>query len=143
MRISDWSSDVCSSDLHHLLAAGYPAEDAAGVVGAKPVRRHRVAVLAAPRSDGDEPIADLHALDRVDRHHRRGQFRVDLAVHPLAPARPPAAGPDPAAPAARVAGLALGRPARFPLSAPPLTQLQDTSVFNTCPARLLRPHNTH
>src|SRR3546814_6258067 len=68
----------------HLLAAGYPAEDAAGVVGAKPVRRHRVAVLAAPRSDGGEPIADLHALDRVDRHHRRGQFRVELAVHRLA-----------------------------------------------------------
>src|SRR3546814_7107110 len=59
MRISDWSSDVCSSDLvdgrFHLaprlsLGAGWPAAD----------RRHR---------DGGE-------------HHRRAALRLDQPAHP-------------------------------------------------------------
>src|SRR3546814_2724997 len=67
MRISDWSSDVCSSDL--ILLAARPAvhgdhPDAAVLGDARDGRG--VAVLAVPAG------AHLHGDRQVDRLHHRG-----------------------------------------------------------------------
>ena len=51
-----------------------------------------VAMLAALLRHGIETGTDLHALDRVDGHHCRGQLGVELAVDRLAPARRHALG---------------------------------------------------
>ena len=56
--------------------------------------------------DGGEPVADLHALDRVDRHQRTGQVAIELAVDRFAPARRHAVGDHVDARADRIAGLA-------------------------------------
>src|SRR3546814_14510349 len=73
MRISDWSSDVCSSDL--VLAGGDAAEHAAGVVRqehrAAAVDAHLVGGLVAGDVGRREAVADLHALDRVRSEERR------------------------------------------------------------------------
>src|SRR3546814_9345348 len=50
MRISDWSSDVCSSDLHHVDRSGVPAR----VVHARDFRP----VLHPVRADGGDRRAD-------------------------------------------------------------------------------------
>ena len=67
---------------------------------------HLVAVLAALLRHDREAGADLDALDRVDAHHRRGEFAVELAVDRLAPARRHAVGDHVDARADRIAGLA-------------------------------------
>ena len=46
-----------------------------------------VAVEAALLRDRRETVANLHALHRVDRHQRRGEFAIELAVDRFAPAR--------------------------------------------------------
>src|SRR3546814_5636772 len=65
MRISDWSSDVCSSDLHPVRQREAPAAHAVGVaVDAAPghdVARHARG-LAGRRPD-HERLAPLHAAD--------------------------------------------------------------------------------
>src|SRR3546814_2111844 len=80
MRISDWSSDVCSSDL--VLAGGDAAEHAAGVVRqehrAAAVDAHLVGGLVAGDVGRREAVADLHALDRVDAHHRSEEHTSEL-----------------------------------------------------------------
>jgi hypothetical protein len=72
----------------------------------EPARRHHVAMHAALLRNTGEAVADLHALDRVDRHHRRGQVAVQLAVDRLAPARRHAIGDHGHPRADRIAGLA-------------------------------------
>src|SRR3546814_1697096 len=105
MRISDWSSDVCSSDLgagavdraprredragrldgephHQVLAGGDAAEHAAGVVRqehrAAAVDAHLVGGLVAGDVGRREAVADLHALDRVYAHHRTEETTTEL-----------------------------------------------------------------
>jgi len=65
-----------------------------------------VAVFAALLRHRGEAGADLHALDRVDRHHRRRQLAVELAVDRFAPARRHAIGDHGDACTDRIAGLA-------------------------------------
>ena len=87
---------------HHVLAGADPAQDAAGMVGeeARAVIAHADlvgVVLAAQRRRG-EAGADLHALDRVDRHHRLGEVGIELVVDRLAQPRRHAAKPRPRSP---------------------------------------------
>src|SRR3546814_8914202 len=56
MRISDWSSDVCSSDLHQ------PLQVAAAAVDIDP--GHRTSILAAQHR---RAVAHLHAGDGAER----------------------------------------------------------------------------
>src|SRR3546814_19562805 len=53
---------------------------------------HRVGILLAAQAGGGETVADLHALDRVDAHHRGGEFAVELGIEGRAPAGRNAAG---------------------------------------------------
>src|SRR3546814_5526033 len=91
MRISDWSSDVCSSDLHQdvALARQFAAEITAGI-GAQidrdallvPVDREEVGALAsqAGRVPGAAVVAAVRILDldhlgaEVGQHH--GEIRA-------------------------------------------------------------------
>ena len=79
-------------DAHdHRLAGRDAAGDAAGMVGEElgaAVRAgpHRVGILLAAQPRRGEAVADLDALDRVDRHHRRGEVGVELGVDRRAPA---------------------------------------------------------
>ena len=59
---------------------------------------HLVGILLAGQGRGGEALADLDALDRVDRHQRRGDIGVELAVDRRAEAgrarpRPPPRSP--------------------------------------------------
>src|SRR3546814_11178743 len=75
VRISDWSSDVCSSDKLHVGAGGprdlaaparlqlHVMDDGADRDGAQ---RHRVARLAVGALTGDDSVADRQALLRQD-----------------------------------------------------------------------------
>src|SRR3546814_15519445 len=67
MRISDWSSDVCSSDLVHLhvrLAHRRPGAD--GVEGGDEGEgRPRQVVAAAGDDEPDLPAGDAATLDRL------------------------------------------------------------------------------
>src|SRR3546814_9667577 len=84
MRISDWSSDVCSSDLHHRVHAGQLAEalghEAAGAVVqecrigmARRPRHHRVALVAA----GTDGVEDLVL------HPQHARHQVEVAADQL------------------------------------------------------------
>src|SRR3546814_20790428 len=68
MRISDWSSDVCSSDLAGELAAAADGADDAG--GDRVVEAER-------RTDRDHPLARPE-LVRIAQAQRRQSFCVDL-----------------------------------------------------------------
>src|SRR3546814_9146086 len=86
MRISDWSSDVCSSDLEgadagietaelgHSIGAG-PMPEAAGVIGEarEPLARGEIEFGAVVRDA--RRIPQRIGLDRADR----GKVAVDLA----------------------------------------------------------------
>src|SRR3546814_17113150 len=65
MRISDWSSDVCSSDLHLVVALRLAAVAVGGVV--EPVRRR---VLEMHRLSGERPEPG------PDEEQPRQQFRA-------------------------------------------------------------------
>ena len=69
---------------HHVLTRGNPAKDAASVVRAedRTVRPHGdlVGVLGAGQRGRRHAFADFHRLHRVDRHHRRREIGVELAV---------------------------------------------------------------
>src|SRR3546814_18422974 len=106
MRISDWSSDVCSSDLARYLAERAGRGDQRGERGAEDARRQpfdsaicgRLAERQqrrgiAPRRNRDEPDGSEQA--QCERRERRGGFgywtgvvegkrvvvRVDLGGH--------------------------------------------------------------
>src|SRR5262249_1681682 len=67
------------------IASGNAAENAAGVVRQEDrltviTHAHLVGILLAGYFGGGEAIADLDALDRVDRHQKRGDVLVKFAV---------------------------------------------------------------
>src|SRR3546814_14797007 len=69
MRISDWSSDVCSSDLPDIVALGIIEDDTLG-------HRHRRLPVAAHDVEGGAEIDDLHPA-RLDDEG------ITLAVHDM------------------------------------------------------------
>src|SRR3546814_10188423 len=90
MRISDWSSDVCSSDLRHVLrsfASQRPREfHLIGKIVAAIMHRGAVAVTAErhigamrvePGRREDMAAIDRHALRLVDR---RGIAMIDMGI---------------------------------------------------------------
>ncbi len=84
---------------HHRLAGRDAAEDAAGMVRQETRRArvagpHLVGVLLAPQGRGGETVADLDALHGIDRHQRRREIGVELAVDRRAEARRHALGHD-------------------------------------------------
>src|SRR3546814_3300280 len=109
MRISDWSSDVCSSDLRGLLrpAAGRPG---AGL------RRQLADRLARPRPAGARPAGDGRA--RARRRFRPHRHADDASARTRTPRRVrPAHGLDP--------GLSTSMPA----AARPTLHLVDASLY--------------
>src|SRR3546814_11344952 len=97
MRISDWSSDVCSSDLlaheslvrmpGHVVAAGKAAHaPAVGIAQRAEVNDlvliGRQDVLAADHFAGTELLAELHLLmlfDRLAPEHHTGRLQIGRA----------------------------------------------------------------
>src|SRR3546814_16722257 len=81
MRISDWSSDVCSSDLDQAVAlrrqreAGRaefpvePVENRRGIGGAVEINRHRAALIAL---GVDRHVGDLRSGIEMRSEERRG-----------------------------------------------------------------------
>src|SRR3546814_11160018 len=100
MRISDWSSDVCSSDLPRLAALTWGAKDLAAAIGATgnkeeggrwtdPYRLARSLCLYASASAGVAPVDTLYAdfrnpegLEADRRRARRDAFTGRTALHP-------------------------------------------------------------
>src|SRR3546814_9539958 len=81
MRISDWSSDLCSSDLVHHVVEADSAEQAESLID---FRLRELAEPAPPEADVAEAPGE-HVL-----HHREAlDQRVLLEDHAHAPARPP------------------------------------------------------
>src|SRR3546814_9344089 len=62
MRISDWSSDVCSSDLGGVVVEGFPFD----IGTAKPV----FALLRRAPRDGDQPAQLRIAVAVLDQQHQ-------------------------------------------------------------------------
>src|SRR3546814_19413918 len=91
MRISDWSSDVCSSDLRERLRTAHPAEPG----GQDPLAR-RVARKVTPRNFGeglvgalnDALAADVNPRPRghLTVHHQHGAIEL-LEMLPRRPMR--------------------------------------------------------
>src|SRR3546814_18765789 len=105
MRISDWSSDVCSSDLHGLAALSEAAArsfdlalldlDLPGLDGFALARQLRTSGFTAPllavtaRADPDaEPPATAAASHSFLRQPVTGEILAQ-PIHPLLPATPP------------------------------------------------------
>src|SRR3546814_17472377 len=75
MRISDWSSDVCSSDLHLPAHPGAPIGDD---TGEDDIDSHR------QKREGDQPPAELHQTDHADGDkldHRRPDVEQQEIEH--------------------------------------------------------------
>src|SRR3546814_3156173 len=84
MRISDWSSDVCSSDLTHV---GWPASPFEGTAGKRLPRAVDAAREAiARRCEVDRDTASLDHRD-IARGGEAGGEPVGLAAHMLLLAR--------------------------------------------------------
>src|SRR3546814_1802343 len=70
MRISDWSSDVCSSDLVHHLRA-YRRGDSRRAIAWKPsARRDTLLVREYEQPLGSDVVLDWNALAMLDREAR-------------------------------------------------------------------------
>src|SRR3546814_16543021 len=91
MRISDWSSDVCSSDLGPDRAAVYDQMDRAAVASTA-----SAAVVAHPATAADV-LAERYGIDEIDADQRRrraiGGHDLDRAAAALAAIGPIAAPP--------------------------------------------------
>src|SRR3546814_20260193 len=95
MRISDWSSDVCSSDLEkgrdhaHEAEAENPLADAAEIVG---VHRHDAADEHHERSDraDERPDAGIYEVIVMMFRTGHGVFPVFSSPGMTLPQRPPA-----------------------------------------------------
>src|SRR3546814_8438068 len=81
MRISDWSSDVCSSDLRHIhahlfenAALHHAADAAAAFAGPEPLR------LPIPRRVSEACIASVLTLDRFEFQ----AYAIAQALEPIA-----------------------------------------------------------
>src|SRR3546814_7963231 len=78
MRISDWSSDVCSSDLFLLGCVGSLSIDAVVVIAGRRVDDQRT---AGGRGDGDQPVnsavgsvaVDVAVMLHLGDSHRRAE----------------------------------------------------------------------
>ena len=68
------------------IPVGDAAQHAARVIGDEPVLAHRIAELRAARFNAGEAVADLHALHRLNAHHRLGDVGIQLVEHRLAQA---------------------------------------------------------
>src|SRR3546814_7081271 len=83
MRISDWSSDVCSSDLRTAPHGGDPAEDLdARRDRVHHCRRGEIHLEVHARADGEHVVRPHDEADDADRDH--GVFYAELAEHRLA-----------------------------------------------------------
>src|SRR3546814_20627928 len=103
MRISDWSSDVCSSDLVDAVDDVVPAQVLEGPVDGSGARFRCVALAPGTRV---ERIADLVArpayrLPRPDLPHPQATGLLDHAEHPATLHHPPPLLPEEAAPGLR------------------------------------------
>src|SRR3546814_7627993 len=82
MRISDWSSDVCSSDLIGLGAAAYlaPGEDMQQQAAPPPIMSAATPGMITPR-----PCAARACAGLVQDHAIRGRLNIaspsDIAIH--------------------------------------------------------------
>ena len=70
----------------NVLPCGNAAQDAAGVVGEEPLRRHLVAMLAALLRHTTEARPYFHTFCGIDAHQGVGDFRIQPVIHRLAPA---------------------------------------------------------
>src|SRR3546814_19898295 len=85
MRISDWSSDVCSSDLafaesrvRSLYAAGKPLARIRQTLAVKGVSKPDIeAALERLRDEAETPISDLPAAVAFARRRKLGPYRAD------------------------------------------------------------------
>src|SRR3546814_11314903 len=77
MRISDWSSDVCSSDLAAVVVEGLVAPGLGAVDLERQVRGHEVLSVEADARD-----LRLGPAAELERQHRVGRDRV-VAEQPL------------------------------------------------------------
>src|SRR3546814_12470761 len=92
MRISDWSSDVCSSDLHPLVKKPSPAGvETAAIRIDEPGEFAGYVALEEPvqHAQVDAFVLECHAqmTDRIGRYPVAGRTRQQDPVH--APASPP------------------------------------------------------
>src|SRR3546814_19660993 len=69
MRISDWSSDVCSSDLDDLLRIVTPADERTGHDRPPAAASGGVQDTSAEPDPGDDPIPHLPGPERSERLH--------------------------------------------------------------------------
>src|SRR3546814_5083165 len=74
MRISDWSSDVCSSDLQQVLPLGFLLDDDLRQHGARDV------IAALGVEDHEFDVALNHLTEVVERHVTAGRRVVEPAV---------------------------------------------------------------
>src|SRR3546814_19813088 len=108
MRISDWSSDVCSSDLITGPAIGVAVDTIATVVGRAEQNIFEGADFGVAGMDGDPiGIVEVHALDigighragritrGVERLHLDAQIAVGIWRHAVTDLRPDERAADP------------------------------------------------
>src|SRR3546814_1946897 len=79
MRISDWSSDVCSSDLQHLARRPLPQEGGGarrGAIGPGLKDRDQVADPGARQRDLVAETVERRA-EAADHRHRLGRLRAE------------------------------------------------------------------
>ena len=60
------------------LPAGDTAQDAAGIVGEKSIRRHFIAVFCALLLNAGEAGTEFHRLYRIDAHHGMRNISIQL-----------------------------------------------------------------
>src|SRR3546814_7922210 len=82
MRISDWRSDVCSSDLADVLGADFHAQAVHPVLAVRPAALAVHPLIAGRREDhaafpGPRAEASLHAIFPVDVAETLGRIALD------------------------------------------------------------------
>src|SRR3546814_9927751 len=87
MRISDWSSDVCSSDLHGRIGAQYAGAQADGVNKGQFRKSVKLRLReAAFGSDQERGGASPEGVGEVGDRPCRPRFRADQKGPPVVPA---------------------------------------------------------
>src|SRR3546814_3138068 len=81
MRISDWSSDVCSSDLSAKAALNGHEK-----CGCAPTAAVQTLILDTikPFEDGGHHLYGVHKLDIADKHHMLIPTQAAMVIHRLA-----------------------------------------------------------
>src|SRR3546814_734834 len=94
MRISDWSSDVCSSDLRAMTHSNYPArKPAIGLLAAAMLMLPGCAGMGGgaakklPEPDASAPLSDARGADRgrADFYRTTTGLRIELVARGFAP----------------------------------------------------------